>query len=96
MILYQCINMNERISKVFKKERIKEMKKTYKIDVDCANCANKMEDAAKNTAGVKDATVNFMALKMIVEFEEGQDPKAVMQDVLKNCKKVEDDCEIYL
>lgn len=72
------------------------MKKTYKIDVDCANCANKMEDAAKNTAGVKDATVNFMALKMIVEFEEGQDPKAVMLDVLKNCKKVEDDCEIYL
>lgn len=72
------------------------MKKTYKIDVDCANCANKMEDAAKNTAGVKDATVNFMALKMIVEFEEGQDPKAVTQDVLKNCKKVEDDCEIYL
>lgn len=72
------------------------MKKTYKIDVDCANCANKMGDAAKNTAGVKDATVNFMALKMIVEFEEGQDPKAVMQDVLKNCKKVEDDCEIYL
>ena len=72
------------------------MKKTYKIDVDCANCANKMEDAAKNTAGVKDARVNFMALKMIVEFEEGQDPKAVMQDVPKNCKKVEDDCEIYL
>ena len=72
------------------------MKKTYKIDVDCANCANKMEDAAKNTAGVKDATVKFTALKMIVEFEEGQDPKAVMQDVLKNCKKVEDDCEIYL
>ena len=72
------------------------MKKTYKIDVDCANCANKMEEAAKNTAGVADATVNFMALKMIVEFEEGQDPKAVMQDVLKNCKKVEDDCEIIL
>ena len=52
------------------------MKKTYKIDVDCANCANKMEEAAKNTAGVKDATVNFMMLKMIVEFEDGQDPKA--------------------
>ena len=60
------------------------MKKTYKIDVDCANCANKMEEAAKNTAGVKDATVNFMMLKMIVEFEDGQDPKAVMKDVLKN------------
>lgn len=72
------------------------MKKTYKIDVDCANCANKMEDAAKNTAGVKDATVNFMALKMIVEFEEGADAKAVMKDVLKNCKKVEDDCKIFL
>ena len=72
------------------------MKKTYKIDVDCANCANKMEEAAKNTAGVKDATVNFMMLKMIVEFEDVQDPKAVMKDVLKNCKKVEDDCEIFL
>ena len=72
------------------------MKKTYKIDVDCANCANKMEDAAKKTAGVKNATVNFMALKMIVEFDEGQDPNTVMQEVLKNCKKVEDDCEIYL
>ena len=72
------------------------MKKTYKIDVDCANCANKMEEAAKNTTGVKDATVNFMMLKMIVEYEDGQDPKAVMKDVLKNCKKVEDDCEIYL
>ena len=72
------------------------MKKTYKIDVDCANCANKMEEATRNTAGVKDATVNFMMLTMIVEFEDGQDPKAVMKDVLKNCKKVEDDCEIYL
>ena len=72
------------------------MKKTYKIDVDCANCANKMEQAAKETAGVKDATVNFMMLKMIVEFEEGQEPKKVMKEVLKNCKKVVDDCEIFL
>lgn len=72
------------------------MKKTYKIDVDCANCANKMEEAAKKTAGVKDVTVNFMALKMNVEFDEGADPKTVMKEVLKNCKKVEDDCEIYL
>ena len=62
------------------------MKKTYKIDVDCANCANKMEQAAKNTDGVKDATVNFMMLKMIVEFEEGADPKKVMKEVQKNCK----------
>jgi cation transport ATPase len=72
------------------------MKKTYKIDVDCANCANKMEDAAKHTPGVKDATVSFMALKMIVEFEEGQEAAVVMEQVRKNCKKVEDDCEIYL
>ena len=72
------------------------MKKTYKIDVDCANCANKMEEAARNTPGVQTATVNFMTLKMIVEFAEGSDPKTVMKAVLKNCKKVEDDCEIYL
>ena len=72
------------------------MKNTYKIDVDCANCANKMEQAAKNTDGVKDATVNFMMLKMIVEFEEGADPKKVMKEVQKNCKVVEDDCEIFL
>ena len=65
------------------------MKKSYKIDVDCANCASKMEDAAKKTAGVKDAVVNFMALKMNVEFEENQDPKEVMQEVRKNCKKVD-------
>ena len=62
------------------------MKKSYKIDVDCANCANKMEQAAKETAGVKDAVVNFMTLKMNVEFEEGHDAKTVMQEVLKNCK----------
>ena len=60
------------------------MKKSYKIEVDCANCANKMEEAAKNTAGVKDASVNFMMLKMKVEFEEGQDPDSVMKEVLKN------------
>jgi len=73
-----------------------DMKKTYKIEVDCANCANKMEEAAKKTTGVKDAVVNFMALKMKVEFEDGADADAVMQEVVKNCKIVEDDCEIYL
>ena len=71
------------------------MKKTYAIEVDCANCANKMEEAAKKTAGVKDAAVNFMTLKMTVDFEEGADPKTVMKDVLKSCRKVEDECEIY-
>ena len=72
------------------------MKKTYKIEVDCANCANKMEEAAKQTPGVRNATVNFMMLKMIVEFNEGADVKATMEQVLANCKKVEDDCEIFL
>ena len=72
------------------------MKKNYKIEVDCANCANKMEEAAQKTAGVKSAVVNFMAQKMTVEFEEGAEPEAVMENVVKACKKVEDDCEIYL
>ena len=72
------------------------MKKTYKIDVDCANCANLMETAANKTEGVKNAVVNFMTLKMIVEFEEGTEPKSVMKNALRNCKKVEDDCEIYI
>ena len=72
------------------------MKKTYRIEVDCANCANLMEDAAKKTEGVADAVVNFMTQKMIVEFAEGSDPKTVMQSVLKACRKVEPDCEIEL
>ena len=91
MLIYNIKNKSKK-----RKAKVNNMKKTYKIEVDCANCANKMEEAAKNTAGVKNANVNFMTLKMSVEFEEGQDPKAVMQDVLKNCKKVEDDCEFYL
>lgn len=70
------------------------MKKTYDIEVDCANCANKMEEATKATPGVKDAVVSYMTLKMTVEFEDGADAKAVMKDVLANCRKVEDDCEI--
>lgn len=70
------------------------MKKTYKIEVDCANCANLMEETARKTAGVASATVNFMTQKMIVEFAEGQDPKSVMQNVLKACRKVEPNCEI--
>lgn len=72
------------------------MKKSYKIEVDCANCALKMEEAAKQVEGVKDVVVSFMTQKMNVEFADGADDKAVMQSVLKACKKVEDDCEIYL
>ena len=72
------------------------MKKTYKIEVDCANCANLMEEATKKTGGVQNAVVNFMTQKMIVEFEDGSEPKQVMQSVLKACRKVEPDCEIEL
>lgn len=72
------------------------MKKTYKIEVDCANCALKMEEAAKKVEGVVEATVSFMTQKMKVDFAEGADDKAVMKNVLKACKKVESDCEIFL
>lgn len=72
------------------------MKKIYKIEVDCANCANLMEGAARKVAGVQSAVVNYMTQKMTVEFADGQDPKAVMRAVLAACKKVEPDCEIYL
>ena len=72
------------------------MKKTYRIEVDCANCANKMEDAARKTVGVKDVTVNFMTQKMIVEFEDSADAAEVMGRVLTACKTVEEDCEIEL
>ena len=72
------------------------MKKTYKVEVDCANCAAKMEEAVKKTPGVKDAALSFMTLKLKVEFEDGTDVDAVMKEAVKNCKKVEDDCEIYL
>ena len=59
------------------------VKKTYRIEVDCANCANLMENAARKTEGVADAVVNFMTQKMTVEFAEGSDPKTVMQSVRK-------------
>ena len=72
------------------------MKKTYKIEVDCAYCALKMEEAAGKVDGVQEVTVSFMTQKMKVEFEEGADTGKVMQQVRKACKRVEDDCEIFL
>lgn len=70
------------------------MKKTYEIEVDCAACAQKMEDAANKTAGVENATVSFMTQKMKVEFAEGAVPAQVMPEVLKACRAVEKDCDI--
>jgi len=72
------------------------VKKTYRIEVDCANCANRMEAAAGKVPGIRSASVNFMTQKMNVEFEEGADPSAVMKQVAAACKKVEDDCVVYL
>ena len=77
-------------------EKKKKMKKKKKNDVDCAACADKMELAAKDTAGVKNANVNFMMLQMKVEFENGADTQATMSQVRRNCKRVEDDCEVFI
>ncbi len=72
------------------------MKKTYKIEVDCINCAGKMEQTAAKVPGVAAATVNFMAQKLVVEFAEGADPATVMAQVRAACRKVDSDIEIYL
>ncbi len=72
------------------------MKKTYKVDVDCAACAEKMQEAIKNTEGVKDANLSFMTLKVKVEFEDGVDVDKVIKQARENCKKIEDEFEIYI
>ena len=95
-IIYNVVIELLRKGKHIQYMRVFIMKKTYGIEVDCANCALKMEEAAKKTSGVKDATVSFMTQKMKVEFEDGAAADTVMQEVLKNCKKVESDCEIFL
>lgn len=71
------------------------MQKTYKIEVDCANCAIKMEEAAKKVEGIEEVSVSFMAQKMKIAFAEGTDERAAMKAVVKACKRVESDCEIF-
>ena len=71
------------------------MTKNFDIEVDCANCAAKMEQAAGKIKGVIGINVNFMTLKMTVEFEEGADTRKVMKEILRTCRKIEPDCEIY-
>ena len=72
------------------------MKKTFKlIDLDCANCAAKMENAIRNIDGVTSATVSFMSQKLTIETEDGRMDE-VMQEVVRVCKKVEPDCQIVL
>lgn len=91
----KCKSLATKQKMRMEKEEDITMKKTYKIEVDCAACALKMEDAAKKVEGVTDATVSFMTQKMKVEFAEGADPHDTMVNVLAACKKVEDDCEIF-
>lgn len=70
------------------------MSKTFRIEVDCANCANLVEEAAKKVEGVKDLSISFMTQKMKVTFEDGVDEKEVMANVLKKARKIEPDFEI--
>lgn len=70
------------------------MKKAYKITIDCANCANKVEAAVNTIQGVNHATLNFMTQKLIIDFEEGADIDTVMAEIKKKGKKIERDFEI--
>ena len=72
------------------------MKKTYKLtDLDCANCAAKMETAIKKLDGVTDASVSFMTQKLVLEADDARFD-AILKEVVKACKKVEPDCTILL
>lgn len=70
------------------------MKKSYKIEVECANCANKMETAIAKIQGVKHATVNFLLQKLTIEFAEESEPKVVLTEALRACRKIEPECSI--
>jgi copper chaperone CopZ len=73
------------------------MRKVFKlIDLDCANCAAKMERAIKDLEDVQDASVSFMTQKMTVTADDGVDFDALMKKVVKLCRKIEPDCEIVL
>ena len=75
-------------------ERSITMKKKFKIEVDCANCAAKMEDAVKHLDGVNDVNINFMTQKMKLDADDARFEE-ILDEVVKTCKKVEPDCEIY-
>ena len=70
------------------------MKKVYDIEVDCANCARKMEEATRRVEGVASAGINFMMQKMEVDYKDGVDEKKVLKEIYKTCRKVEPDFEI--
>lgn len=70
------------------------MKKKFKlIDLDCANCAAKMEEGIKKFSGVKDASVSFMTQKLVLEADDDRFDE-IMKEVVAVCAKVEPDCKI--
>ncbi|HIS69605.1 MAG TPA: cation transporter [Candidatus Gallacutalibacter stercoravium] len=71
------------------------MQKKFKIEVDCANCAAKMEEAAKKIDGVRNVTISFMTQKMFVDAPDERFD-SITKEIVKACKKVEPDCEVYL
>lgn len=72
------------------------MKKKFKLtDLDCANCAAKMEDAIKKLDGVNDASVSFMMQKMTIDADDARFEE-IMKEVVEVCKKVEPDCVINM
>lgn len=71
------------------------MKKIYRVEVDCPNCAEKMQEAIRKTEGVRNASLSFMTLKCKVEFDDGVDIDDVLFNMRKNVKAIEDDMEIY-
>lgn len=73
------------------------MKKIIKMEnLDCANCAAKMEKGIKELPGVQDAKVSFMAQKLILETEDGADVDAILKEIVKVCRKIEPDCEVLI
>ena len=71
------------------------MKKRYKFEVDCANCAAKVEEAVKKIDGVNNATVNFMAQKLVLDADDARFDE-ILKEVIAVAKKVEPDCELYI
>ena len=71
------------------------MQKKFSIEVDCANCAAKIENAVKQLPGVKNVSISFMAQKMLLEAEDAQF-SAVLNEAVKTAKKIEPDFEIEL
>ena len=70
------------------------MKKSYKIEVDCASCANLVEDAARKVAGVKTLTISFMTQKMKIEFEDDAQPEEVLKEIVRVAKRIEPDFKV--